>query len=393
MGIYTKIFVSNIYIGAKGYMKFVAGKDDLLNGIRIVERATVVKGLQPVLANVLIETIGGNQIKLTATDFDLSIITIIDAQVDVEGKITLPAKKLGEIISRLQDELITIEINGAVATITCKNSKFDIIGISANEFPQVDETIPEEDSVEIETKPFAKAIRHVVSAAAGYETSNLLSGIICVVNKNILELAATDGNKLAKVREVVKNNSVDSENVFEMLISSKVLAELPKIIVLDESETIKVSKEEKKIIMEVGRTKILTRPMQSNKYPKYNQLIPQTFPKEVKINKNDLISTLERVAVMVNEKNSIVKFEFADNTLKLSGDSPEAGNSQDEISVEYAYEPLVIAFNYKFILEFLKIVEAEEILVKLNTSLSATIFTPCSEEDYIYLIMPVQLRN
>ena len=85
-------------------MRFVAGKDDLLNGIRIVERATVVKGLQPVLANVLIETIGTNQIKLTATDFDFSITTMIDANVEEEGRFTLPAKKLGDIIIRANVE-------------------------------------------------------------------------------------------------------------------------------------------------------------------------------------------------------------------------------------------------------------------------------------------------
>ena len=86
-------------------MRFVVGKDDLLNGIRIVERATVVKGLQPVLANVLIETVG-SQIKLSATDFDLSITTLIDANVEAEGKFTLPAKKLGEMVSRLQGDLV-----------------------------------------------------------------------------------------------------------------------------------------------------------------------------------------------------------------------------------------------------------------------------------------------
>ena len=373
-------------------MKFVAGKDDLLNGIRIVERATVVKGLQPVLANVLIETVGQSQIKLTATDFDLSITTLIDAQIEAEGKFTLPAKKLGEIISRLQDELIKIEVNDSIATITCKNSKFDIIGISASEFPQVEENISEEDSIEIETKPFTKAIRQVVSAAAGYETNNLLSGVVCEVNKNILEMAATDGNRLARVREVVKNNSADEEKVFEMLISSKVLAELSKISVISESDSINICKEQKKIVITLDKTKIITRLMQGQ-FPKYNQLIPQTFPKEAKVNKGDLISALERVAVMVSEKNSIVKFEFADNCLRLSGDSPEAGNSQDEIDVKYLGEPLAIAFNYKFVLEFLKISESEEISIQLNTPLSATVFAPCSEEDYIYLVMPVQLRG
>ena len=331
-------------------MKFVANKDDLLNGI--VERATVVKGLQPVLANVLIETAGTNQIKLTATDFDLSIITLINAQVEEEGKFTLPAKKLGEILSRLNDELIKLELNGSTATITSKKSKFDIIGISANEFPQVEENIAETDCMEIETRPFTKAIREVVSAAAGYETNNLLSGVVCEVNKNVLEMAATDGNRLA----------------------------------------IKICKEMKKIVITIDKTKIVTRLMQGQ-FPKYNQLIPQTFPKEATVNKSDLISALERVAVMVNEKNSIVKFEFADNTLKLSGDSPDAGNSQDEIDIKYMAEPLAIAFNYKFILEFLKIAESEEISIKLNSSLSATVFAPVSDEDYLYLVMPVQLRG
>lgn len=373
-------------------MKFIAGKEDLLNGIRIVERATVIKGLQPVLANVLIETVANNQVKLTATDFDLSITTLVNAQVEEEGKYTLPAKKLGEIVSRLQDELVKIELQGSAATVTCKNSKFDIIGISANEFPQVEENISEEDSIEIESKPFTKAIRQVVSAAAGYETNNLLSGVVCEVNKNILEMAATDGNRLARVREVIKNNSSDSEKTFEMLLSSKVLAELSKIAMLTESENIKICKEVKKIVITIDRTKIITRLMQGQ-FPKYNQLIPQTFPKEAIIDKFNLISALERVAIMVNEKNSIVKFEFGDNTLKLSGDSPDAGNSQDIIDIKYSGEPLTIAFNYKFILEFLKIVESEAISVKLNSSLSATVFAPCSEEDYIYLVMPVQLRG
>ena len=286
-------------------MKFVVGKEDLLNAIRIVERATVVKGLQPVLANILIETIANDQIKLTATDFDLSITTLIDAEIQQEGKFTLPAKKLGEIVSRLQDELVKIELNGSTTTITCKNSKFDIIGISATEFPQVEENIADDDSIEIDTKPFTKAIRQVVSAAAGYETNNLLSGVVCEVNKNVLEMAATDGNRLARVREVVRNNSVDEDKVFEMLISSKVLSELSKIALLTESEYIKISKEVKKIVITIDKTKIITRLMQGQ-FPKYNQLIPQTFPKEAKVNKGSLIAALERVAVMVNEKNCIV---------------------------------------------------------------------------------------
>ena len=177
-----------------------------------------------------------------------------------------------------------------------------------------------------------------------------------------------------------------------MIVSSKVLSELSKIALLVDSDSVKICKEAKKIVITIDKTKIITRLMQGQ-FPKYNQLIPQSFPKEARINKGTLTAALERVAVMVSEKNSIVKFEFADNTLRLSGDTPEAGNSQDEIDVKYMSEPLTIAFNYKFVLEFLKIAETDEISIKLNTPLSATVLAPCSEEDYIYLVMPVQLRG
>ena len=246
--------------------------------------------------------------------------------------------------------------------------------------------------MEIETKPFVKAIRQVVSAAAGYETNNLLSGVVCEVNKNILEMAATDGNRLARVKEAVQNKSTDEEKPFVMLISSRVLAELSKISLFTETETIKICKEVKKIVITIGDTKIITSLM-FGQFPKYNQLIPQTFPKEAVVNKFELISALERVAVMVSEKNSIVKFEFCDDTLRLTGDSPDAGNSQDEVDIKYTGEPLTIAFNYKFVLEFLKIAESEEVKICLNSPLSATVFAPVSEEDYIYLVMPVQLRG
>src|SRR5574344_285946 len=114
-------------------MEFVIKKEDLFNGIRIVERATVMKGLQPVLANILIESVGKSSLKFTATDLDLTVVANVEAQVKEEGKITLPAKKLGDIVSKISDGLIEFTLNEQTNSmnIKCKNTKFDIIGISA----------------------------------------------------------------------------------------------------------------------------------------------------------------------------------------------------------------------------------------------------------------------
>lgn len=375
-------------------MEFIIKKEDLFTGIRIVERATAMKGLQPVLANILIETIDKSTIKLTATDLDLTVVATIQAQVKEEGKITLPAKTLSEIVSRLSDNLITFKLNteNNYVNITCKNTKFDIIGISASEFPTTIEKkeLSEENAIEIDLKPFVKAIKQAVFAAAGFETNNLLSGVVCDISENILEMASTDGNRLARVREKIENKGKTAQ----FIIPSKTLQEFIKMSAFIEEDSIKIYTEKTKLIIKSDNTMIVSRLMEGQ-YPKYNQLIPQESPKEAIINIAQLTNTLERVAIMVNERTSIVRFEFAENKLVLKADTPDSGASEDEIDVDFkaGTEELKIAFNYRYVLDCLKNMESTEVKIGLNTSLSATVLMPNNDEDYICLVMPVQIRN
>ena len=374
-------------------MKFVIKKEDLYNGIKIVERATSAKALQPVLFNILIETIGTSAIKLVATDLDLTVIAEVDAQVEEEGKITLPSKTLNEIVSKLGDKLITFEMpEGETSVhITCQNSKFDIIGISAAEFPPEFSSIQlnDDEGFEVEVRPFAKAVRQAGFAAASYETSNLLSGIVCDISNNVMEIASTDGNRLARVRETIDNK----ENLAkQLIIPSKTLNEFIKMISFINEDSIKIYTEKSKFIIKTEKTITISRLLEGQ-FPQYNKLIPNESPKEALVNVSQLISALERVSIMVNEKTSIVKLEFSNNTLKLTADTPDSGKSEEVLDINYAYdEELSIAFNYKYVLEALKNIDSTEVKVGLNTPLSATMFKPNSEEDYVCLIMPVQIR-
>ena len=368
-------------------MKFVIKKEDLYNGIKIVERATSVRALQPVLLNILIETIDNSTIKLVATDLDLTVMAEVNAQVEEEGKITLPSKTLNEIVSKLGDKLITFEMpnDSTSVNITCQNSKFDIIGISANEFPpEVSNfTANEEDAFEIEIKPLTKAVRQAGFAAASYESSNLLS-----VQGQTLEIASTDGNRLARVRENIKNPENKSQ---QLIIPSKTLNEFIKMSSFLEDESVKIYTEKTKIVIKSEKTITISRLLEGQ-FPKYNQLIPAESPKTAIVNVSQLISALERVSIMVNEKTSIVKLDFSQNTLKLTADTPDSGKSEEELAINYDGEDLSIAFNYKFVLEALKNIDCEEVNIGLNTPLSATVLRPNSEEDFVCLIMPVQIR-
>ena len=372
-------------------MKFVVKKEDLYNGIKIVERATSIKALQPVLMNILIETIDKGTIKLVATDLDYTVIAEVDAQVEEEGKITLPSKTLNEIVSKLGDKLITFEMNEGETTvnITCQNSKFDIIGISASEFPPEFSNIDvkEEDGFDISIRPFVKAVKQAGFAAASYETSNLLSGIVCDISSNVMEIASTDGNRLARVRETIDNKENHAK---QLIIPSKTLNEFIKMSSFIDEEAVKIYTEDSKIIIKSEKTLTVSR-LLSGQFPKYNQLIPQESPKEALVNVSQMISALERVSIMVNEKTSIVKLEFGHN-LKLTADTPDSGKSEENLDIDYTGEELAIAFNYKFVLEALKNIDSDVVKVGLNTPLSATMFRPNNEEDYVCLIMPVQIR-
>ena len=373
-------------------MKFVIKKEDLFNGIKIVECATSMKAIQPILLNILIETVDNSTVRLVATDLELTVSTLIDAQVEEEGKITLPSKKLNEIVSKLGNKLISFEVaqDETTVNVTCQNAKFDIIGISANEFPQdvCNAELKEEESFEIELKPFAKAIRQAGFAAAGYETSNLLSGVVCDINGEILEIASTDGNRLARVREKITNKD---NKVKQLIIPAKTLFEFLKTTSYIDEETIKLYLEKSKLIIKTEKTTMISRILEGQ-YPKYNQLIPNESPKQAIINVSQLISALERVATMIYDKTNIVKINFADNEVTLSGDTPDAGKSEEKIEINYTAEPLLIAFNYKYILDALKNIDSEEVKIGLNTGLSATVLRPNSEEDFVCLIMPVQIR-
>lgn len=369
-------------------MKFLVEKENMFNGLKIVERATVLKGLQPVLANILIEATAPNKLKFSATDFDLSIITEIDAQIEEEGQITLPAKKLMDIISRVNDSLISFELKDNTMVVTNDKTKFEIIGISASEFPKIEEVASTEEEIEIELEPFTKAIKEAAFAAAGYETNNLLSGVVCNIDKNVLEIASTDGNRLARARKIVTNS--DNKTI-QLIVPSKVLQEFLKMSYLMDDENVKLFVERTRIMITSGRTKMISRLMEGQ-YPKYNQLIPTTFPKEAKINVDMIIKSLEKVSTMVNEKTSIVKLEFSDGKLSLRGDTPDAGASQDEIDIIYHGDDLQIAFNYRYLLDCFKNLESEELIMGMNTNLSATVLKPDNEEDFVYLVMPVQIR-
>ena len=380
-------------------MKFTVKKEELHQAVSAVQRATATRVIQPILSNILIESTGKGKLKLAATDLDFAIETHLDAKVLEEGKTTLSAKKLSEIIAKLPNGTeVTFEIEEKVQTarIQCGSSLFDMRTLPADEFPLI-KHIDQDQYLDVNLRALLRAVNQTVFAAAGYDANNVLGGVFFKLGANGLEMAATDGSRLARRLEALgKNGKAPAEDV-TAIIPSKTLQELTRLVgsTLGTSggadETVRLAIADGQISFRSERFYVLSR-LLDGQYPKYDQLIPTENKIVILAKRQDFINSLERAAVMANERTNIVKMMFDKGSLSLAANTPDVGDSKDNMAVSYDGEPLNIAFNYKFVLDALRVIESDDIRLETNGALAPTLFKGKDENEYLCLVMPVQVK-
>jgi len=202
-------------------------------------------------------------------------------------------------------------------------------------------------------------------------------------------MAATDGSRLARCIETLEGSSV-AEPV-SAIIPAKPLQELLKLLSGTSDETLRIAISEGQIAFRTTKSYILTR-LLDGQYPQYEQLIPRDFKVLAFANRQRLIHSLERAAVMANERTNIVKMTFDQGKLSLAAQTPDVGDSKDNMDVQYEGDELIIAFNYKFVLDALKVIESDDVRMELNGGLSPTLFKARDENGFLCLVMPVQVK-
>ncbi|MBE7708188.1 MAG: DNA polymerase III subunit beta [Cyanobacteria bacterium SIG27] len=374
-------------------VEIVLNKEDFSNGIKIVEKITSQKAIQPILSNILIETVTSDRIKFCATDLNLAINYKTSAEVIKEGSITLSAKKISEIVSKLSSTEVTLKTSEETDNIKIKSGKteFDMIGLSASEFPKVldDTDTPETKTIILNKNEFSKAIKQVIFAVSQQETQAVLTGVCFNIENNILELAATDGNRLTRIQKEI-DTTVDE--LINFIVPAKTLAEVQRIssIIEDENITLKIQKN--KILFEFENLAFQSR-LIDGIYPKYQQLIPNASEKKIVIDRAELINSIERVSIMVNDRTNVVRFNFSAGQLEIMADTPEAGRSKDYIDIQYEFDDMLTAFNYKYVLDGLKNMDSKNVEIEISDVLAASIFKPQDDKNnYICLIMPVKVQ-
>lgn len=375
-------------------MKFKVPKNTLDKAIKSVSKAVPSKGVQPILNNILLENKNGH-LKLNATDLDFSIEATIPSINEVEGSITISAKKLEEIVSRLDEDDIYINVDpqSKKANLTCKKSNFDLIGISAEDFPKMEK--PDTSVfITVSKEKFSRMADLVCFSASKYDLNNILGGIYIGIKetdgKKVLELASTDGNRLSNY-ELEIESSLDIKTR-EVVVPLKIILDIQRILESSVDENINITFLDSQIIFFTQDRFIVSRLLDGT-YPRFKQLIPKEQDKVAQVDRKQLLSCLERVATMANEITNLVKLSFKDGSLAIESSNQDFGQAADNIAIEYMGEPLKIFFNVKYLIEPLKHLDSEKIQFSMLGSVNPVLLKPISDENYLHLIMPIKHEN
>ncbi|MEL6495613.1 MAG: DNA polymerase III subunit beta [Cyanobacteria bacterium J06623_7] len=398
-------------------MKIICASSDLKHNLALVSRAVPSRPEPAVLGNVLISAEETTQkVNLTAFDGNLGIKTSFNAEVETGGNITLPARLLNDIVTRLPETEITLDASNDDAsfltTISSASGQFQLTGIDAAEFPILP-TVQGEQTVKLPIAVLNEGLGGCLFAASTELSKQILTGVHLKTQGiganglgDILEFAATDSHRLAVV---ATNLNGDVEESTEEAATTSTLLELPELavtipakalrelerIVSDApaNDTVKVNFDEQVMVFELG-DRLLTSSKIPGDYPAYGQLIPQKFSREIILDRKRLLSSLELVAILA-QKNNLVKFSLNQNEgeLVVSADTQDVGNAEQSLPAEIMGEDIEIAFNIKYLMDGLKALPTAEIKMQLNEWNQPVIFSPLGGLQMTYLVMPVQIRN
>ena len=460
-------------------MKLICNQSDLNTNLSLVSRAVPSRPTHPVLGNVLLaaetET---QQVRLTAFDLSLGIQTSFSAQVEESGEITIPAKLLNDIVSRLAEGEITLEAkegrsasvqradrqenpNGATApsaqtaddslivTLTSASGCYQVRGMGAQEFPELPQ-IEAGVAVHLLVEALIEGLRGSLFATSSDETKQVLTGVHLTLQQDNLEFAATDGHRLAVVQTTNQNmadsvststpeesnaaskkeagtsntskKTIDSavestlatsnSSPLEFTLPARALRELERMLGMAQpTDGVALHFEQGQIVFQGGKQTVisegkrnldsqppryrLTSRTLEGQYPAYRQLIPRQFQRQITIERRQLLSAVERIAVLADQKNNIVKFSIdsVNQRIAISVEAQDVGSGQESMSAEISGDSLDIAFNVKYLIDGLKALSTSDIQMQMNQANSPVILTPLGGRKMTYLIMPVQIRG
>ena len=369
-------------------MKFECNQQLLTKALNIVSKAVTSRTTIPILKGILLEVSEDGKLKMSASDLDITIEETVEIESGISGSIVVQSKLFGDIIRKLPNATISVELVDTNVVIKCMNSEFSIIGLSADEFPSIKNIEENQEYITFDKTILKEMIRKTSFAASVDESKGVITGILIELLNDAINMVAIDGYRMAITREAMVN--LEEKNV---IISAKIMNEISKILSeASEEENVNLLLNDKKAIFIIGNVKVVLR-LLDGEFIKYKDVLPKDNKIKVKVNRNDLMESIERASLLSKEgKNNLIKFAIKDTIVTITSKSEE-GNVREEVIINKEGEDLDIGFNAKYVLDVLKSIDDEDIYMFFNTSITPCLVEPVNGDSFEYLILPVRITN
>ena len=385
-------------------MKVVCSQSELNGALQLVSRAVATRPTHPVLANVLLTAdAGSNRLSLTGFDLSLGIQTSLAASVETSGAITLPARLLGEIVSRLSSDspvTLAVDESGEQVQLTSLSGSYQMRGMTADDYPDLP-MVESGMTLKLQPERLVQALKGTLFASSADEAKQLLTGVHLKFNQRALEAAATDGHRLAvlNVDDALQDAAVadaSDEQGFAVTLPARSLREVERLMASWRSdEPVSLFCDRGQVVFLAADQMVTSRTLEGT-YPNYGQLIPDGFTRTFGMDRRALIAALERIAVLADQHNNVVKFSSQpeDGVVQISADAQDVGSGSESLPANLEGDAMQIAFNVRYLLDGLKAMGSDRIVLHCNAPTTpAVLRSDEASEAFTYLVMPVQIRS
>jgi len=338
----------------------------------------------PILGNILLETEGKDTLRIVGTDLEVGIATKIPADVEKEGSITLPARKINEIIREFPEGEVDIAVakNNAV-NIRGGKAFFKIMGLSKDDFPKLPEW-NEKESVELEQSLIKESLSLTSFAISHDETRYVLNGVLILIKGKKIRFVATDGRRLAYIEKDFNNTA--GKNI-EVILPTKAIQEILKI--LDWDGTVKMLVTKNHAIFLFKDSFLSTRLIEGH-FPNYEQVIPKEEKIMTSASREELLQAIRRTSLLTSPDSPAIKMDFLKGKILISSRSPNMGEAKEELMADSKGGEVAIGFNPHYLIDALKNLDIDQVSLSLTEPDKPGLLK--GKEGYLYVVMPMQLN-
>lgn len=369
-------------------MKAIVLAENLQKKLPFINHAVSPRNQLPILSNILLVTKNG-KLQISSTDLEIGIQVEIPASIEEDGGITVPAKIFLDLISSLPSEKITLETKGESLEISSKNTKTSLQTIPQDEFPKLYEEKGEK--IMAFKNNFKKDLSSIVFSASLDLGRPALSGVLVKKDAEGFSVVATDGYRLSlKKNEEIEGLKENLDN--NLIIPARIIRELIGFKDLDGEVEVFISKEKNQILFRAGDMVLIGRLIEAD-FPNYQKIIPQDSASNISFDKEEMHKAVKICSIFARETANIVKLSLKKDKITVSANTPSIGENKVDIEAKLEGEENEIAFNAKYLLDFLSNVDDEEITFEMTGPLNPGVFKVKSNPNFLHLIMPIRVQG